>query len=120
MRMCSSETVGIYLQVHSWEGPQACPVDSPRFGPSCLEVEMDSRELRLQGLSSCPCHGVLAFHKGKDPLQLKRTLRNGAIVIRVRFGDQNLWLLIERLHMAGEGRLHSPQHDHTYTMLQGL
>lgn len=30
MRMCSSETVGIYLQVHVWEGPQACPVDSAR------------------------------------------------------------------------------------------
>lgn len=74
----------------------------------------------LRGCQAAHASGVLAFHKGKDALQLKRTLRNGAIVFRVRFGDQNLWLLIERLHMAGEGRLHSPQHDHTYTMLQGL
>lgn len=62
MRMCSSETVGIYWQVHAWKGPQACPVDSARphqgLAPAawrCYETDENS------GVSGCHAAHVYGF-----------------------------------------------------------
>lgn len=76
------------------------------------------RQLGLQWLSCCICVWGLSFPQRKGFSPVQENLKEWCIVFRVRFGDQNLWVLIERLHMAREGRFHSPQD--TYTVLQGL